>query len=82
MGSSGFKGDVSFEYEDGSKPFARVGSVLAVIQKHKLKPVNGEYQISEEMILEAQALDLKAGDPGPSLETLLDMERTRRNGSP
>ena len=78
MRSGGFKGYVSFEYEDGSKRVARVGSVLAIIKKHKLKPVNGEYQITEEMILEAQGLDLKAGDPGPSVETILGMDRARK----
>jgi hypothetical protein len=82
MGSRGFKGYVSFEYEDGSKRFARATSVMAIIQKYKLEPVNGEYKITEEMIIEAQALDLKAGDPGPSLETILGMERARRNDSP
>jgi hypothetical protein len=77
--TTGFKGYVSFEYEDGSKRVARATSVWAIIKKYKLKPaVDGEYKIAEEMILEAQALDLKAGDPGPSLETILGMDRARK----
>ena len=41
-------------------------ALAMVIERHQLKPVNGEYQISNEMIAEAMAIDEARGtDPSP-----------------
>jgi hypothetical protein len=37
-------------------------ALAAVIERHKLEPVSGEYQITKEMIAEAAAIDEARGD--------------------
>jgi hypothetical protein len=50
-----------------------IQALMTVIERHKLKPVNGEYQISNEMIAEAMAID-EARGTGPSSEKLAELE--------
>jgi hypothetical protein len=47
----------------------------AVIERHKLEPVNGEYQISEELIAEAAAIDEARGERIPP-ELVADLGAT------
>ena len=47
-------------------------ALMAVIERHKLEPVNGEYHFTDEMLAEAAAIDEAWGDrmPPKQLEDL------------
>jgi hypothetical protein len=57
-------------------------SMMAIIKRHKLKPdARGNYKITNNMIIEAQALD-KALGKAPSSEQIEEMERAARGEHP
>jgi len=57
-------------------------SLMAVIERHNLKPdAQGNYKITDEMIDEAEALDIAQGK-APSPETIEQMERVARGEDP
>ena len=43
-------------------------ALMAVIERHKLEPVNGEYHFTDEMLAEAAAIDEAWGDRMPPEE--------------
>jgi hypothetical protein len=43
-------------------------ALMAVIERHKLEPVNGEYHFTDEMLAEAAAIDETWGDRMPPKE--------------
>jgi hypothetical protein len=45
-------------------------SLMAVIERHKLEPVNGRYNLTKKMFKEAAALDRASGHRPPSPEEL------------
>jgi hypothetical protein len=49
-------------------------ALMAVIERHKLEPVNGEYHFTDEMLAEAAAIDEAWGDRPLSPEQLEDLK--------
>jgi hypothetical protein len=49
-------------------------ALIAVIERRKLEAVNDEYQITDEMIAEAAAIDEARGNRSMSLEELEDLK--------
>jgi hypothetical protein len=47
-------------------------ALMTVVERHKLKPVNGEYQLTDEMMAEAAAID-EASGTGMTPEKLADL---------
>ena len=57
-------------------------SMMVIIKRHKLKPdARGNYKITDNMIIEAEALD-KASGNAPSPEQIEEMERAARREHP
>jgi len=57
-------------------------SMMVIIKRHKLKPdARGNYKITDNMIIEAEALD-KASGNAPSPEQIEEMERAARGEHP
>jgi hypothetical protein len=48
-------------------------ALMTVIERHKLVPVNNEYQLTNEMLAEAAAIDERRGT-GPSPEKLRELQ--------
>jgi hypothetical protein len=62
---------------DGAMKSFWLDALYAVIRRYKLKPINGEYQISEEMLAEAAAYDERHGTrPSTPPESLADLKAT------
>ena len=51
-----------------------IAALAAVIERHKLEPVNGEYQITDEMIAEATAIDEARGNRPPPSSSMEDLK--------
>jgi hypothetical protein len=66
--SKPLKAYIAFEARDGTKTTVTVDAVNAVITRHKLPPVGGNYMITPAMIAEAVAIDQANGEPDPQFD--------------
>jgi hypothetical protein len=70
-------GVVVCDNRDGTMKQFSLEALYMVIKRHKLKPVNGEYQITEALAAEAAAYDERHGTkPTTPPESLADLKAT------
>ena len=49
--------------------------MLAIIERHKLKPTKGNYRITDEMVAEAMAIDEAKGRASETYKVASEFER-------
>jgi hypothetical protein len=58
-----------------------IEAIATVIERHKLEAVNGEYQLTAEMLAEAEAID-EAHGTRPSPEKLAELKAATEGKAP